>query len=162
MRVTITLVVVLASTVVAAAAASPKHARVLTRSTKLGNVLVDGRGRTLYLFAGDRGAKSTCYAQCAAAWPPYLTTAAPVAGGGAKKALLKTTRRKDGRLQVVYAGHPLYFFGGDRAAGQTRGEELDAFGGEWYAVSAPAAATPPPTTTDPGYGDGGYGGRYGP
>jgi predicted lipoprotein with Yx(FWY)xxD motif len=163
MRLAIPLVVIVASTVVAAATASPKRAPVLLRATSLGPVLVDARGRTLYLFAADHGAKSSCYAQCAAAWPPYLTSDRPVATKGLRQSLLKTATRKDGRLQVVYAGHPLYFFKGDGRAGATNGEGV---GGTWYAVTARGAkvaakAAPPPATTtpspDPGYG-GGYGG----
>jgi len=165
MRLAIPLIVIVASTAVAAAAASPKRAPVLLGQTPLGRVLTDARGRTLYLFVGDRSAKSTCYAQCAAAWPPYLTSASPLAKPGVKQVLLTTTKRKDGKLQVVYKGHPLYFFSGDRAR-TAKGQNVSAFGAKWAAVTAAGAAVltdtgsqPPPTTPDPGggYGGGGYG-----
>ncbi len=100
----------------------------MLRSTSLGSVLVDARGRTLYLFEADTTAKSACYGQCAAVWPPFLTNGAPVKVRPAKQGLLKTARRKDGTLQVVYAGHPLYFFSGDTRAGQTKGEGIVHFG----------------------------------
>jgi predicted lipoprotein with Yx(FWY)xxD motif len=149
-----------ALTVPAAAPASPTHAKVLLRSTSLGKVLVDTRGRTLYLFEADKAGKSSCYAQCAAAWPPYLTAAAPLAGPGLKQGLLRTTKRSDGKLQVVFAGHPLYRFSGDAKAGQVEGEGIEQFGGSWYAVGVAGkkverASPGGTTTTTPGYG--GYG-----
>jgi predicted lipoprotein with Yx(FWY)xxD motif len=159
------LAVLIALAVAAAATASPpRHAKVLLRSTSLGTVLVDARGRTLYLFEADSAAKSACYVQCAAVWPPFLTNGAPVVGGTAKKALLRTAKRKDGTLQVVYAGHPLYFFSGDARAGQTKGEGIVHFGGSWYAVGtagkAVKSAAPPPPAPYPG--DGSDMGNYGP
>jgi predicted lipoprotein with Yx(FWY)xxD motif len=148
-----------------AAAAVPPHAKVMLRSTSLGSVLADARGHSLYLFEADKGSKSACYGQCAAVWPPLLTAGAPVSGTGLKKALLTTAKRKDGKLQVVFAGHPLYFFSGDANAGQVKGEGLVHFGGTWYAVSAAgtkvvektSTTTPPGTTTTGGGGYGGYG-----
>jgi predicted lipoprotein with Yx(FWY)xxD motif len=161
-RLAIPVIVIVASTAVAAAAASPKRAPVLLGQTPLGHVLTDAHGRTLYLFGADRAAKSSCYAQCAAAWPPYLTTGRPLARHGVKQSLLTTTKRKDGTLQVVYRGHPLYFFSGDRTRGAAKGQNVAAFGAKWAAVTGAGAAVSdtgnelPPTTTDPGYG-GGYG-----
>jgi len=152
----------------AAAPASPTHAKVMLRATSLGQVLADARGRTLYLFEADRSAKSACYGKCAAAWPPYLTGASPLAGSGVKQGLLRTAKRSDGRLQVVYGGHPLYFFSGDVRSRSLKGEGIEHFGGGWYAVSAagkkiePAASGGTTTTPPPDQGGGGYGGGYGP
>jgi predicted lipoprotein with Yx(FWY)xxD motif len=120
-------------------AAAPGKAVVKVRPTALGRILVDTRGRTLYLFEADRGRTSACYGKCGAAWPPLVTSARPTAAAGAKASLLGTTARKDGRLQVTYRGHPLYFFAGDTKPGQTKGQDVRAFGGEWYVVS-PAGA----------------------
>src|SRR5215468_6956273 len=78
--------------------------------SSLGRVLVDANGKTLYLWAHDKGRKSTCYGDCAGYWPPLLTRGKPVARGGAQARLLGTTRRSDGHLQVTYRGHPLYRF----------------------------------------------------
>jgi predicted lipoprotein with Yx(FWY)xxD motif len=159
---------VLAALLAASSApASPAHAKVQLRATELGRVLVDARGHTLYLFGADRARKSACYGQCASLWPPLVTRSAPLAGAGVKRGLLTTTKRKDGSMQVVYRGHPLYFFAADTRAGQVKGEGINHFGGRWWALNASglavhpkAAATPPPTTpTPPG---GGYGGGYGP
>jgi predicted lipoprotein with Yx(FWY)xxD motif len=137
------------------------------RSTAFGKVLVSANGHTLYLFRHDHGTNSTCYGACATNWPPLLTTAAKVTGGsGVKGALLGTTRRTDGKLQVTYHGHPLYWFSLDKKAGETKGQGLNFYAGTWYVVNAngvavtkkPASA---PATTTYGGGYGG-GGGYGP
>jgi predicted lipoprotein with Yx(FWY)xxD motif len=102
----------------------------------LGRVLIDGRGRTLYLFEKDKHGKSSCAGQCATFWPPLIASGKPLATAGAKASLLGTTKRADGRLQITYNHHPLYSFVKDTNKGQTNGEELDAFGAEWYAISS--------------------------
>ncbi|MQS17061.1 hypothetical protein F7Q99_33950 [Streptomyces kaniharaensis] len=102
---------------------------------KLGEILVDSQGRTLYLFEKDTSATSTCYGDCATAWPPALTTGAPTAAHGADQSKLSTTTRTDGKTQIVYNGHPLYNFQGDKAQGDTNGEESTAFGAKWYVVN---------------------------
>lgn len=114
-------------------------ATVGTASTDLGTILVDGSGRTLYLFEADKGTTSTCNGACAAAWPPLVTTGDTKVSGSAKSAELGTTKRDDGATQVTYGGHPVYTFAGDTAAGQTTGQGLDVNGGEWY-VMDPAGA----------------------
>lgn len=115
-------------------------------STDVGRILVDSRGRTLYLFAPDRTNASTCYGKCAAFWPPLLTAGAPHAARGAKATLLGTTKRKDGKVQVTYAGHPLYLFKQDTAAGDAHGQGVENV---WYALSAGGArvTTAPPVAT---------------
>jgi predicted lipoprotein with Yx(FWY)xxD motif len=110
-------------------------AKVALASSGLGRILVDGRGRTLYLFEKDKHGKSACAGQCAAFWPPLITSGKPLATAGAKASLLGTTKRADGRLQVTYNHHPLYRFVKDTKKGQTNGEEVDAFGAQWYALS---------------------------
>jgi predicted lipoprotein with Yx(FWY)xxD motif len=156
------LAVLVALAAAAAALASPRHAKVSLRSTSLGSVLVDARGHTLYLFEADHAGKSACYGQCAAVWPPFLTGTAPLAGVGVKHGALTMRKRKDGRLQVLYAGHPLYFFAADARAGQTKGEGITHFGGSWFAVGAAgrkvvsqASAGGTTTTPPPAYGGGG-------
>jgi predicted lipoprotein with Yx(FWY)xxD motif len=117
-------------------AASSGGASVALASSKLGKILVDSKGQTLYLFQADKGSASTCDGACASAWPPLTTTGKPVAGPGVSAAKLGTTKRSDGTTEVTYNGHPLYTFTGDQAPGQTAGEESDAFGAEWYVLSA--------------------------
>jgi predicted lipoprotein with Yx(FWY)xxD motif len=111
-------------------------ATVAVKGSKLGAILVDGNGRTLYLFEKDKGTTSSCYGACAGGWPPYATKGAPRGGAGASASLLGTTTRTDGKTEVTYHGHPLYYFAGDRKPGDTNGEGLKAFGAEWYVLSA--------------------------
>jgi predicted lipoprotein with Yx(FWY)xxD motif len=107
---------------------------------KLGQILVDGKGITLYLFVADTGSKSTCYTSCAQVWPPVLTNGAPQAGTGAQASLLGTTTRTDGTIQVTYSGHPLYYFAGDKKPGDATGQGIDNFGGLWWVISPSGAA----------------------
>jgi predicted lipoprotein with Yx(FWY)xxD motif len=97
-------------------------------------VLVDSKGMTLYDFHKDQGTESSCYGECASAWPPLLTKGEPQPSNGADGSLLGTTERKDGTTQVTYDGHPLYGFVGDKAPGEANGNDVDAFGAEWYAL----------------------------
>ena len=107
---------------------------------KLGQILVDGKGMTLYLFVADTGSKSTCYTSCAQVWPPVLTNGAPQAGTGAQASQLGTTTRTDGKVQVTYSGHPLYYFAGDKKPGDATVQGIDNFGGLWWVISPSGAA----------------------
>jgi predicted lipoprotein with Yx(FWY)xxD motif len=102
----------------------------------LGRILVDSKGITLYDFPPDKGTTSVCYGACAALWPPLISKGKPVAGPGVRASLLGTTKRKDGKLEVTYSGHPLYYFVSDRRPGQTTGQGLNQFGGPWWVLSA--------------------------
>jgi predicted lipoprotein with Yx(FWY)xxD motif len=115
--------------------ANGRAATVGVADTGLGKVLVDSRGRTLYLFKRDSGGKSACTGACAAAWPPLRANGKPAVGSGAKASLIATTTRSDGEPQVTYNGHPLYLFQGDHKPGDTNGQGSTAFGGRWYALS---------------------------
>jgi predicted lipoprotein with Yx(FWY)xxD motif len=145
---------------VARGSASPTRAgtggSVQLRKTALGPVLVDARGRTLYLFEKDRTGTSECDSSCAKFWPPLVTRTTPHAGKGVHQSTLGVTRRHDGRRQVTYAGHPLYTFFGDKSAGKTNGEGLTDFGAEWYVLSASGRKVEPgaPTNGAGGYGSG--------
>jgi predicted lipoprotein with Yx(FWY)xxD motif len=110
-------------------------ARLKTHQTPRGTVLVDGKGRTLYLFQKDKTEKSRCSGDCAADWPPLLTTGKPKVSGLVRKSLLGTSRRSDGKTQVTYGGHPLYHYVGDLKAGDMNGQGVSAFGARWYAVT---------------------------
>ena len=105
-------------------------------SSKLGKILVDANGRTLYLFEADKGAMSTCNGACASVWPPLISKGQPKAGSGLAASKLGTTKRSDGTSEVTYNGHPLYTYAGDSAPGQTTGQAIDGFGAEWYVLSA--------------------------
>jgi len=146
-------VTALAATLVPASLAtvSKGRASVAAANSNLGRILVNSRGRTLYVFARDSGAKSRCYGSCAAYWPPLITSGKPLARSGVKASLLGRTKRKDGRWQVTYNHHPLYTFSGDTAKGQTSGEGLTDFGGEWDAISPAGAKVKSTTPSGGGY-----------
>ena len=106
----------------------------LGNAQKLGMVLVDSNGMTLYDFHKDKGTTSSCYGACAKGWPPMLTEGEPTVGNGASASKLGTTERKDGTTQVTYAGHPLYTFVEDKKPGEANGNDVSAFGAQWYAL----------------------------
>ena len=128
------------------AASNATAGRVTLHLTKVGKVLATSSGRTLYLFMKDKHGRSACYGQCATNWPPLMKKGKVSAASGVKAKLLATTKRKNGKLQVTYKGHPLYLFKLDHGAGQIAGQGLNFFGGRWYVVSAAGAAnkTAPP------------------
>ena len=133
-----------------ARSATQANGTVSLSKTKLGEVLVNSKGHTLYMFSKDKNGKSSCSGSCAKFWPPYLKHGKVTAGSGVKASLLGTTRRSNGSMQITYKKHPLYGFALDKKAGQTNGEGNVAFGGKWYAVSAKGAAVvkaPTPSTT---------------
>jgi predicted lipoprotein with Yx(FWY)xxD motif len=108
-----------------------------TASSPLGSILVDQDGKTLYLFEADSKNKSNCSGGCLNLWPPIMANGKATAGSGVSAGMIGAAT---GSSQVTYAGHPLYWFSGDTKAGDTNGEGLDDFGGEWYAISP--AGTP--------------------
>ena len=112
------------------------HAVVEVASSKFGQLLVDGQGRILYLFAADKTSASTCYDACSKAWPPFLADsgAAVDAMHGATAGLTGTKARTDGTVQVTYNGHPLYYYEGDTKPGQIGCQGVDNFGGKWWVV----------------------------
>jgi predicted lipoprotein with Yx(FWY)xxD motif len=130
------------------AAAPTGPAKVSAQMGALGNYLTDGSGKSLYLYTPDTTSTSTCYKKCIEFWPPLLTNGGPTAGTGATASMLGTSPRTDGTTQVTYNGHPLYYFKGDKAAGDTSGQGKE---GTWFlmtpagtqigtASSSPAAA----------------------
>ena len=123
-----------ASSQAAAGAESGAGVVSLGNAQKLGMVLVDSNGMTLYDFHKDKGTTSSCYGACEEAWPPMLTEGEPTVGNGAMASKLGTTERKGGTTQVTYAGHPLYTFVEDKKPGEANGNDVSAFGGEWYAL----------------------------
>ena len=162
MKSQIALVIAAAALILAGVAGASKVSRpsVGVAQSKLGRILVDGRGRSLYLFEKDRNGKSSCNGACVAYWPPLIAAGKPLAKPGVKASLLGRTKRKDGRWQVTYKRHPLYTFVGDTKKGQTNGEGLTDFGGSWDVVSPSGAKIEKSAGSSSG-GSGGYGG-YGP
>jgi predicted lipoprotein with Yx(FWY)xxD motif len=128
------------------AASNATAGRVTLHKTKVGKVLATSSGRTLYLFMADKHGRSACYGKCANFWPPLMKKGKVSAATGVKANLLGTTKRKSGKLQVTYKGHPLYLFKLDHSAGQIAGQGQNFFGGKWFVVSAAGSAnkTAPP------------------
>jgi predicted lipoprotein with Yx(FWY)xxD motif len=123
-----------------APSAAASAATIAVASNPLGQILVDGKGMAVYLFVADHSTASTCYTSCAQVWPPVLTNGAPVAGTGATASLLGTTKRTDGKTEVTYNGHPLYYFVTDKKPGDTTGQGVTSFGEIWYVMSPAGAA----------------------
>ncbi len=121
------------------ASASSPGSSLRTRSVSpFGVVLTDARGRTLYLLEEDRSGESRCLQMCAVIWPPFLGSAGspPSAGDSLVRAALIGTRpRAGGGVQVTYNGHPLYYYLGDREAGEALGHHVEDSWGEWAAVT---------------------------
>ena len=103
----------------------------LATDAKLGKFIADGDGRSLYMFTKDTKDTSNCYGKCETAWPPLLQAGKPTLGDGLDASLLGVTQRKDGSMQVTYAGMPLYYFAADQKAGDVTGQGV---GGVWYIV----------------------------
>ena len=121
------------------ASASTTGTVITAHAGSAGTFLTNGSGRAVYLWAKDGMNMSACSGACAAAWPPVPATGTLTATGGAKASDLGTITRSDGTKQATYDGHPLYYFVGDSAAGQTNGQGSDNFGAKWWLV-APSGA----------------------
>jgi predicted lipoprotein with Yx(FWY)xxD motif len=128
-------------------------------------VLTDSAGFTLYWFALDTPTVSNCNGSCATYWPPVIGTPS-LASGVSLTGKLGTIKRSNGQLQATYDGHPLYTFKSDTSAGMDSGNDLNAAGGLWWAMTAsgakikakgssPSSGSSP--TTSPSSGSGGYG-----
>lgn len=117
-----------------AAKPQPPGETVKVGDSDYGRILVDGEGLTLYLFDREKTERSECSGDCAVAWPPLLTEGKPRAAGEADSKLLGTTKRSDGKTQVTYRGHPLYYYQHETEAGQVLCQNVDEFGGLWLVV----------------------------
>jgi predicted lipoprotein with Yx(FWY)xxD motif len=119
------------ATATTAAAQQAAEGTVAVANTGLGEVLVDVKGRTLYVFTKDKGDQSVCSGKCAVAWPALTVTGAATPGTGVQASLLSTSKQANGSTQVTYGGKPLYYFAGDKAPGDTKGQGLN---GVWWVV----------------------------
>jgi predicted lipoprotein with Yx(FWY)xxD motif len=117
------------------AAAGGVAASIAVKTGAMGAYLTDAQGNTLYLFAADKSTDSTCYNACATYWPPLVTNGTPQVAGQAQMAMVGTTKRTDGTTEVTYAGHPLYYFKSDTAAGDAKGQGKNLSGGLWWIVA---------------------------
>jgi predicted lipoprotein with Yx(FWY)xxD motif len=113
----------------------------------VGSFLTDAEGNALYLFTPDTTpGESTCYDDCATAWPPLAPSEGMNLPAGVPGELT-TVERTDGTQQVAYNDIPLYYYAGDEQPGDINGQGL---GGVWFIVPPGAAHGPYPTA--PGEG----------
>ena len=115
--------------------------RIKVASSQFGPMLYDARGQAIYLFDKEKTKRSECYGACAAAWPPVLTKGRPRAIKGTRASLLGTTKRRDGKTQVTYKGHPLYFYAHE-GPNQVLCHNVREFGGLWLVVMPNGNAAP--------------------
>jgi predicted lipoprotein with Yx(FWY)xxD motif len=131
----LTAVAAAAALLLAAPSMAARSSSVGAHSSAYGTILFDGRGFVLYAFTRDGiGGPSRCSGACAKAWPPFIVTRKPKAAKGGVAKLLGTVRRADGTLQATYAGRPLYYYVGDRSAGQILCQDVTEYGGRWLVV----------------------------
>jgi predicted lipoprotein with Yx(FWY)xxD motif len=114
-------------------APQPKGTTVKLAGSQFGTILYDKRGQAIYLFDKEKSDKPDCYDDCAAAWPPVLTEGEPRAGSGIEQGLLGTTKRRDGKTQVTYNGHPLYFYAHE-GRNEVKCHNVSEFGGLWLVL----------------------------
>jgi len=119
----------------------PKETTILTADSQFGSMLYDASGQAIYLFDAESSTRPECYGECADAWPPVLTTGKPRATGSVQSDLVGTTRRKDGRTQVTYAGHPLYFYAHEGKY-QVLCHNIEEYGGTWLVVQPDGEPAP--------------------
>jgi predicted lipoprotein with Yx(FWY)xxD motif len=106
---------------------------IITADSENGQMLYDAGGQPIYLFDKETGTTPQCYGACAEAWPPVLTKGLPQAKKGTRESLLGTTKRRDGKTQVTYAGHPLYFYAHEGKY-QVLCHDVTEYGGTWLVV----------------------------
>jgi predicted lipoprotein with Yx(FWY)xxD motif len=136
-------------------AASTSAAEIATKDSSFGTILAGAKNHTVYMFEADKNGKSNCNDACAAAWPPVLTKGDATAAPEAQSSKLGMVKRDDGKTQVTYAGHPIYFFSKDTDEEDVYGQEVEAFGGEWYAMTATGAKAEKQSSSSSS-GSGGY------
>ncbi len=124
---------------VGAGSASPgaDAIEITVATTSAGDALAGPDGMTLYIFTADTEGSSTCYDDCAAAWPPLLGDGSDVNAGAGVTGTFGTTTRDDGSKQVTHGDQPLYYYSADDAAGDAKGE---GFGGVWFIAPVDAAS----------------------
>lgn len=108
----------------------------VSSTAPLGRIVADDEGRTMYMFDKDESGESYCHGACESVWPPVTTKAIPKIEDGISAGKVSLLKRENGLMQVVYNGHPLYYYQGDTGRAQTHGQEQNQFGAEWYALTA--------------------------
>jgi predicted lipoprotein with Yx(FWY)xxD motif len=124
----------------------------------VGSVLVDGRGRTVYILTSDGHSNVPCTdaSGCTGLWPDLPLpdgSSGAKAGTGVKASLLSTKKEKDGETYPTYNGWLMYEYAGDSGPGEAKGQGIKSFGGTWYALNASGK---PVTAMSGGSSGGGY------
>ncbi len=122
-------------------APSPAGTTITTGASDFGTILFDGNHQAIYLFDKETSGTADCYGECAAAWPPVLTTGSASPAGQVDSSLLGTTTRTDGTTQVTYGGHPLYYYAHE-GPGEVTCHNANEFGGLWLVVTPAGSAAP--------------------
>jgi predicted lipoprotein with Yx(FWY)xxD motif len=114
-------------------AAAGKGTTITVGDSEFGEMIFDSDEQAIYIFENDSQNKTVCYGECAAAWPPVTTSGEPQAGDGVDGSLLGTVERRDGSLQVTYAGQPLYYYANE-GPGEVGCHNVNLNGGFWWVV----------------------------
>jgi predicted lipoprotein with Yx(FWY)xxD motif len=133
--------------------------KIAVAKTPAGRVLVDPRGRTIYVFAPDTRGHSTCTGSCTTYWPPVPGVDAKRGATAAVSATLGSIKRADGASQLTVNGYPVYTYVGDHARGQANGQGTNLSGGRWWVISPSGTrvtATSSPSAGGSSSGSGGY------
>jgi predicted lipoprotein with Yx(FWY)xxD motif len=118
---------------------------VTVSQTSAGDALAGADGMTLYVFANDTDGTSNCTGDCAGTWPPLMGDGSDVVAGTGVSGAFGTTTRDDGS-QVTHNGQPLYYYSGDEAAGDAKG---DGIGGVWSIAPVGEATASQPAASQP-------------
>jgi predicted lipoprotein with Yx(FWY)xxD motif len=143
--------------------ANPATAFSTANVSGLGNVVVDGRGRTVYILTADNHTNVPCPDSngCTKVWPdlplPNGVSAAK-AGSGVQAPLLGAKKLSDGQTYPTYNGWLMYEYAGDSGPGKASGEGIKSFGGTWYVLNA--SGQPVTTPSSGSGGNSGGGGGY--
>lgn len=114
---------------------------VTTGESEYGQMLFSAEKQAIYIFENDPKGESVCYGECAEAWPPVFTDGRPTAENDVKQSLLGTVKRRDGKLQVTYAGKPLYYYAHE-GPNEVRCHNVSLNGGFWWVVGADGKRRP--------------------
>lgn len=115
--------------------------KIITADSEFGTMLYDATGQPIYLFTAESDDRPACYDDCAADWPPVLTTGEPRGAADVSAALLGTTDRAGGTTQVTYAGHPLYYYAHEGKY-QVLCHDVEEYGGTWLVVRPDGTPAP--------------------
>jgi predicted lipoprotein with Yx(FWY)xxD motif len=113
--------------------APKRRPTIVTSDSEFGEILVDSSDQAIYIFENDSRGRTSCFGECARAWPPVLTGDGAAAGPGVDESLLGTVKRPSGDVQVTYAGMPLYYYAHEDP-GEVLCHNVDLNGGLWWVI----------------------------